>query len=119
MPQLPTRLLSLDTALLAVGVGSGTNREECLNPRGIRGNPRVSVRSGHFEPVREGAANRELLTPKSVGGSVDRTQEVGGSSPPSSIAREPHGYAILCSRADAPFARLFGYVARISSRRVA
>jgi hypothetical protein len=32
-PQQPTPLLSLETALLAVGVGSGTNREECLNPR--------------------------------------------------------------------------------------
>jgi hypothetical protein len=29
--------LSLETARLAVGAGSGTNREECLNPSGIRG----------------------------------------------------------------------------------
>ncbi len=30
-PHLPTRLLSLETALLAVGSDSDTNREECLN----------------------------------------------------------------------------------------
>jgi hypothetical protein len=76
-----------ETALLAVGVGSGTNREECLNPRGIGGTPRLSARSGCCEPIRGGAANRHLLTSNSLGGSVDRTEEVAGSSPASSILR--------------------------------
>ena len=81
------RDLSLETARIAVRVGSGTHREECLNPTGIRGNPGLSARSGRFEPVREGPANRSLLRLELVRGSLDRTQEVAGSSPASSISR--------------------------------
>jgi hypothetical protein len=39
-------------------------------------------------------------------GRPNRTQEVGGSSPPSSIARKPHEQAVPCFRRSRPVARL-------------
>jgi hypothetical protein len=43
----------LGRALLAVGVGSGTNRQECLNARGIRGHPQLPAPSGAADRMRE------------------------------------------------------------------
>jgi hypothetical protein len=54
----------------------------------------------------ENPGNWAFSPPSCCAELVDRTQEVGGSSPPSSIARDPHGYAVLCFRSDAPVARL-------------
>jgi len=69
--------------------GSGSYRQECLNGTGIGEHRRASAPfTGGRRPC-ECAANRRLLSPNSVGASVDRTQEVGGSSPPSSIVTKP------------------------------
>ena len=65
---------------------SGTNRKECLNRGGIRAYPRLSAASGASHPLLEAPANPQLLAPNSPGASLDRTQEVAGSSPASSTS---------------------------------
>ena len=64
---------------------SGTQREECLTARvstDIDGYPRER---GLTVPSEERPANTHLLVPIRRAERLDRTQEVGGSSPPSSM----------------------------------
>jgi hypothetical protein len=89
-PPADTRPLSPAIAIVRLisggalhGSVSGTHRQECLNPTGIRAyRPRSAPRRPTHTPTTSllfAAFHRESR------GRIDRTQEVGGSSPPSSI----------------------------------
>jgi hypothetical protein len=66
-------------------VRSGTHRQECLNPTGIRGyRPRSAPRHPNHMPPKPLLIRRFRSL-----SSRNRTQEVGGSSPPRSISRTP------------------------------
>ena len=70
-------------------VRSGTRRQECLNRTGIRGYPpRYAPRRAN-PPANKIPANPPVWAKNLANASLDRTQEVGGSSPPSSISRTP------------------------------
>jgi hypothetical protein len=78
-----------DTACLQSNVRSGTHRQECLNPTGIRDHPRT-FGPKHADPLLGKApANRLLLVLDLAAASLHRTQEVVGSSPTSSIGEKP------------------------------
>jgi len=66
---------------------SGTHRHECLNPTGIPAYLPTSAIDSPLAAATKGPANLALLARDSAAERLDRTQEVGGSSPPSSIAR--------------------------------
>jgi hypothetical protein len=85
------RLRSSASAPVAPSTGSvsGTHRQECLNPKEIRGYPPTCTRIGRLDRSYEWPAKPHVLTSDSRGERVDRTQEVAGPSPPSSIARAP------------------------------
>ncbi len=66
---------------------SGTNCEECLNREVIREYPRLSAVRDAFRQHHECPANLPFLAPGIAAERPDRTQEVAGSSPASSISK--------------------------------
>jgi hypothetical protein len=69
---------------------------EVPESRVISDDPRVSRLIARHWPVPKHPANRDLSARILAGDLVDRTQEVGGSSPPSSIPKGPGEFARLC-----------------------
>jgi hypothetical protein len=78
-----------------------------LSPRvpdsmAISGYLRVSTHADRNSPAREAPAKATLFARVIAAELVDRTQEVGGSSPPSSIVRKPRRGRVFALRAGVP-----------------
>src|SRR5215216_7814235 len=95
-PQADTDPLSPAIAIVRIRFGGMVHRvrfrhssPRVPDSKGIRGYPPTCTRIGSLDCCHECPAKPHVLTSDSRGERVDRTQEVGGSSPPSSIAQTP------------------------------